>query len=158
MLLEQPTFVANDLPTLTFVTVPKLSTKKPRVWVSGLLHTHQGLQDTAFFLHPSQSLCPCPMLSEFPVTSKPCNKSNDSCSLSREKGHWANEFLNKACFALKPHSDTAKPNILNVEIHLGTADATKKDEENSKQTRKLEIYSSNRHRVHQACQASYWCS
>ena len=30
-------FVTKDLPMLTFVTSPKLSTKKPRVWVSGLL-------------------------------------------------------------------------------------------------------------------------
>ena len=29
--------MTNDLPVLTFVTSPKLSTKKPRVWVSGLL-------------------------------------------------------------------------------------------------------------------------
>ena len=35
--LEPPTFTAKDLRMLTFVTSSKLGTKKPRVWVSGLL-------------------------------------------------------------------------------------------------------------------------
>ena len=43
-------------------------------------------------------------------TSKPCDKSNDTCNLCREKGHWANECPNKACFATTPCSDKAKPN------------------------------------------------
>ena len=35
--LEPPTFATKDLPLPTFVTSLKLSTKKPRVWVSDLL-------------------------------------------------------------------------------------------------------------------------
>ena len=27
-----------------------------------------------------------------------------------EKGHWANKCPNNACFTMKPHSDTVKPN------------------------------------------------
>ena len=42
-------------------------------------------------------------------TSKLCNKSK-TLVIFVEKGHLANNCLNKACFAMKPHSDTAKPN------------------------------------------------
>ena len=44
------------------------------------------------------------------TTSKPCNKSNDTCNLCGEKQHWANKCPNKAHFTMKPCSDTAKPN------------------------------------------------
>ena len=44
------------------------------------------------------------------TTSKPHDKSNDTCNLCGEKGHWANKCLNKVHFPGKPCSDTAKPN------------------------------------------------
>ena len=126
---------------LTFVTSPKLSTKKPRVWVSGLLpHTPKT---------PRHHLLPLPefmplsnVFRRVKPPSKPHDKSNDTCNFCGEKGHWANKCLNKACLQTKPCSDTTEPNrcslgaqdILDVEIHAGTVDTTKKDEENGKQT------------------------
>ena len=43
-------------------------------------------------------------------TSKPHDKSNDTCNLHGEEGHWANECPNKAHFTMNPCSDTANPN------------------------------------------------
>ena len=44
------------------------------------------------------------------TTSKPHNKSNNTCNLCGEKGHWANKCPKEACFTMKPCSVTAKPN------------------------------------------------
>ena len=75
-------------------------------------------------------------------TSQLQDKCKDTCNLCSKK---ANKCLNKAQFTMKPHSKTAKPthilwdlhNILDVEIHVGTVDMTKKDKEDSKQTNKV---------------------
>ena len=110
MLHEPPTSVTKDLPMPTSVTLLKLSTKKPRVWVSGLLvHIPKT---------PRHCLLPLPELKFMPLSSifrwvKPPS------SHGQEQGHlqplWRERTLGQqmseqAHFAMKLCSDTTKPN------------------------------------------------
>ena len=83
-------------------------------------------------------------------TSHPQDKSGDTYNLCSEKGHWVNNCLTKACFMTKPCSDTTKPNGYpsgpsQCLLHGNSQDMRRTAD---KQTR-LEIQSSNWHRVHQ---------
>ena len=78
-------------------------------------------------------------------TSQQHDKSNGTCNLCSEKGHWANKCPNKACFTTKLDLTLQSPtnilqdlhNVLDTEIHVGTVDTTNKDEEDSKQSKKV---------------------
>ena len=63
---------------------------------------------SSFTCNEAHSLIQC--FQKGQSTSWLCDKSNDTCNICREKGHWANECPNKPCFTMKPHSNTSKPN------------------------------------------------
>ena len=122
--------------------------------------THQGLQVTAFYLQPSCSPCPCQCFQKGQSTSKLCDKNNDTCNLHGEKGHWANECLNKAHFAAKAllRHHQAQPTLFGTFITSWTWKSISKPwtlprrmRRTARNQAKMEKHSSNGHRVSQDC-------
>ena len=144
--MEPPTFAAKDLHMLTFVTLPKLGTKRPRVWVSGLL-LHMPRTPTHRLL-PSPKLKSMPLLNAFKRASPPLGCETRATTLAifavRKDTKPMNVLTGLTLLqslALTPPNpmDSLQDlhNVLDVETHAATVDTTKKGKEDSKQTSKV---------------------
>ena len=146
MVLEPPAFAAKDLSMRTFVTLLKPSTKKPRVWVSGLL-PHMP-RTPRHHLLPSPKLKAMPLSNAFKRASPPLSCETIATTLATFVGRKDIGPMNVQTRLASHQSITLTPpsptdilwdlhDIVDVEIHTATLDTTKKDEEDSKQTIKV---------------------
>ena len=138
--------MTKDLPTLIFATLLKLSVKKARVWASGLLpHTPRTPRH---HLLPSPEMKPIPLSTAFRRASLPLSHATSATALAmfverKDIGstNVQTRLTLQQSLALTLPSPTDALHdlqvILDVEIHMGTTDTTKKGMENSKQTSRV---------------------
>ena len=147
MLLECPTSTAKGLPTLIFVSSPKLGTKKPRVWVSWLLpHTPMTPRHC---LLSSPTMKPTPLSNAFRRASPPLSSTTRAMKVvtfAERKDTGPTNVQRR--LALQQSLTLTLPSpmdalwdlqvILDAEIHVGTMATAKKDKENRKHTNRVE--------------------
>ena len=144
MLLEPPTFMTKDLPTLTFAISPKLRTKKPRVWVSGLL-LHMP-RTPRHCLLPSPNPKSAPLSNAFRrVRQLPSHMTRAMTLVIFVEGNDIGPTNVQTRLTSQGSLTQTLPSpmdalwdlqdFLDMEIHVGTMDTTKKDKESSKQNK-----------------------